>query len=151
MTARSIFTVLFALVSTFMLGLAAGALWMVATLYMRQPMPWLALPLAALLAWTIRHGVRRPGGFAALLCGLATALAVIYVGVLIAAAQIAGSMGLGLVDTLRTAGAGMLWQLTRLGFSREALAWAAVSVVMAAWLGIRPLPLRNNETINSRT
>lgn len=141
MTARSIFALIFALVSAAMLGLAAGALWMVATLYMRQPMPWLALPLAVLLSWAIRHGVRRPGGVAALLCALATALAAVYVSMLIAAAQIAGSMGLGLVDTLRTAGAGMLWQLARLGFSRSDLAWAAVAVVMAAWLGVRPLPL----------
>lgn len=145
MSARLVFTLVFALVSTAMLGLAAGALWMVATLYFRQPLPWMALPLAVLLSWTIRHGVRKPGGLAALLCALATALAVIYVGVLIAAAQIAGSMGLGLVDTLRTAGAGMLWALARLGFSPADLGWAAVAVVMAAWLGLRPLPLRTRD------
>lgn len=142
MTARSAFTLIFALVSAIMLGLAAGALWMVATLYMRQPMPWLALPIAALLSWAIRHGVRKPGAFAALLCALATALAAVYVSMLIAAAQIAGSMGLGLVDTIRTAGSGMLWQLARLGFSWPDLAWAAFAVVMAAWLGVRPLPPR---------
>lgn len=143
MTARSVFTLIFALVSAAMLGLAAGALWMVATLYMRQALPWLALPIAVLLAWVIRHGVRKPGAVAALLCALATALAAVYVSMLVAAAQIAGSMGLGLLDTLRTAGSGMLWQLARLGFSRSDLVWAALSVVMAAWLGMRPLPLRN--------
>jgi vitamin B12 transport system permease protein len=109
---------------------------------MRQPMPWLALPLAVLLSWAIRHGVTKPGAFAAVLCALATALAAVYVSMLIAAAQIAGSMGLGLVETLRTAGTGMLWELARLGVSRPDVAWAIVAIVIAAWLGIRPLPLR---------
>lgn len=142
MTARSIFSLLFALLSTTMLGLAAGALWMVVALFMRQPVPWLALPLAIALSWAIRHGVRKPGSLAALLSALATALAVAYVGMLVAAAQIAGSMGMGLVDALRTAGTGMLWALARLGFSPADLAWGLFAVVIAAWLGLRPLPER---------
>ena len=140
MTARNVFNLLFALLSTTMLGLAAGALWMVVALFMRQPLPWLALPLAVLLSWAIRHGVRKPGAVAALLSAWATALAAGYVGMLVAAAQIAGSMGLGLVETLRTAGTGMLWALARLGFTHADLAWGVFAVLMAAWLGLRPLP-----------
>lgn len=131
-----------------MLGLAAGALWMVATLYMRQPMPWLALPLAVLLSWTIRHGVRKPGALTALLCALATAMASIYVSMLIAAVEIAGSMGLGLLETITTAGADMLLELARLGFSTSDFAWTTLSVVIAAWLGIRPLQQGKKKSLN---
>jgi hypothetical protein len=139
MSARSIGGLAFGVFIAVMLGLAAGALWMVATLYLRQPMPWLALPVAVLLAWAIRHGVRKPGSAAAVMAALATLLAAIYVNMLIAGAQIAGSMGLGLIDTLRTAGTGMLWQLARIGFSTSDLVWAVLAMLLAAWLGLRPL------------
>jgi hypothetical protein len=142
MSARSVAGLLFSIFIAAMLGLAAGALWMVATLYQRQPMPWLALPIAVVLAWAIRHSVRKPGNGAALLAGLATLLASIYVSMLIAAAQIAGSMGLGLIDTLQTAGAGMLWQLARIGFSVSDGVWTVVAVLLAAWLGRRPAPIK---------
>jgi hypothetical protein len=139
MSARSIAGLLFSIFIAAMLGLAAGALWMVATLYQRQPMPWLALPIAVVLAWAIRHSVRQPGNGAAVLAALATLLASIYVSMLIAAAQIAGSMGLGLIDTLQTAGSGMLWQLARIGFSVSDGVWIVLAVLLAAWLGRRPV------------
>ena len=142
MSSRSIFGLVFGVFIAAMLGLAAGALWMVVTLYLRQPMPWLALPIAVILAWAIRNGVRRPGNGAALLAALATLLASIYVSMLIAAAQIAGSMGLGLIDTLQTAGAGMLWQLARIGLSVSEGVWTVLAVLLAAWLGRRPAPLK---------
>jgi hypothetical protein len=139
MSARSIGGLVFGVFIAVMLGLAAGALWMVATLYLRQPMPWLALPVAVLLAWAIRHGVRRPGHVAAIMAALATLLAAVYVNMLIAGAQIAGSMGLGLIDTLSTAGTGMLWQLARIGYSMSDVVWAVLAMLLAAWLGLRPL------------
>ena len=61
---------------------------------------------------------------------------------LIAAAQIAGSMGLGLIDTLQTAGAGMLWQLARIGFSVSEGVWTVLAMLLAAWLGRRPAPIK---------
>ncbi|MBB5358849.1 vitamin B12 transport system permease protein [Rhodanobacter sp. ANJX3] len=142
MSSRSIFGLVFGVFIAAMLGLAAGALWMVVTLYQRQPMPWLALPIAVILAWAIRNGVRRPGNGAALLAALATLLASIYVSMLIAAARIAGSMGLGLIDTLQTAGAGMLWQLARIGLSVSEGMWTVLAVLLAAWLGRRPAPIK---------
>jgi hypothetical protein len=142
MSSRSIFGLVFGVFIAAMLGLAAGALWMVVTLYQRQPMPWLALPIAVILAWAIRNGVRRPGNGAALLAALATLLASIYVSMLIAAARIAGSMGLGLIDTLQTAGAGMLWQLARIGLSVSEGVWTVLAVLLAAWLGRRPAPIK---------
>ena len=134
MSARTVLLFVFALFSTAMLGLAAGACWMVVTLYLGDPLPWLALLFGALLAWAIRHGVRSPGPAAAMLAALATALATVYVNMLIAAVQIAGNMGMGLVEALRTAGIGMLWQLARLAFAPADLGWTALGMLLAGWL-----------------
>ncbi len=128
---------LFALFSAAMLGLAAGALWMVATLYVRHPLPWLALPIGAVLGWAIRAFVRRPGTGAALLAAIATALATFYVNMLIAGVLIAGNMGMGLVATLRTAGAAMLWQLARLALTPLDAACTTVAILLAAWIAWR--------------
>lgn len=138
MTARALFLLVFALFSALMLGLAAGAIWMVATLYLRHPLPWLALPLGALLAWVIRGGVRAPGYLAALFAALATALAAVYVNMLIAGVDIAGAMGLGLINAMRTAGPAMLWQLTRLSLSAADIGWTILAMLLAAWLAGRP-------------
>jgi hypothetical protein len=137
MSARNVFVNAFTLFSACMLGLAAGAIWMVATLYLRQPLPWLALPVGALLAWAIRLGVRPPGPGAALLAALATVLASIYVSVLIAAANIAGDLGMGLIDALRTSGAGMLWQLAHLALAPVDIGWFIAGAVLAATLALR--------------
>lgn len=134
MSVRTALLFVFALFSAVMLGLAAGAVWMVATLYLRHPLPWLALPIGALLAWAIRSYVRSPGSGAAMLAACATALAAIYVNMLIAGVLIAGNMGLGLVDALRTAGAGMLWQLARMALSPADIGWTVLAMLLAAWL-----------------
>jgi hypothetical protein len=137
MSARTALLFAFALFSAAMLGLAAGAVWMVVTLYLRHPLPWLALPVGALLAWAIRSLVRSPGVGAAVLAACATALAAIYVNMLIAGVLIAGNMGLGLIDAMRTAGAGMLWQLARLAWAPADIGWTALAVLLAAWLAWR--------------
>jgi vitamin B12 transport system permease protein len=138
MSARTILLFVFTLFIAVMLGLAAGATWMVVTLYLGHPLPWLALLFGALLAWTIRNGVRAPGRAAALLAALATVLAAVYVNMLIAAVQIAGNMGMGLIEALRTAGIGMLWQLTRLALGPADLGWTVLGTLLAAWLAWRP-------------
>jgi vitamin B12 transport system permease protein len=137
MSARTVLLFVFALFSTAMLGLAAGASWMVVTLYLGRSLPWLALLFGALLAWAIRQGVRPPGPGAAVLAALATALATVYVNMLIAAVQIAGNMGMGLIDALRTAGFGMLWQLARLALAPADTGWALLAMLLAAWLAWR--------------
>jgi hypothetical protein len=137
MSVRQVLVFSFGLFSAAMLGLAAGAVWMVAALYMRQPLPWLVLPLGALLAIAIRNFVRSPGSGAAVLAALATGLAAIYVNILIAAIQIAGSMGMGIVSALRTAGIGMLWQLVRLAVSPADIVWALLAMALAAWIAWR--------------
>ncbi|CAM5269062.1 hypothetical protein [Rhodanobacter lindaniclasticus] len=137
MRARSVPALLFALFSAAMLGLAAGAVWMVAALYSRHPLPWLAVPIGVALAWIIRAGVRRPGVGAMLLAAGATALSMIYVNMLIAGVKIAGNLGLDLIEALRTAGFAMLWQLARLAMTPADLGWTALAMVLAGWLASR--------------
>ncbi|MEO6799002.1 MAG: hypothetical protein ABI178_03595 [Rhodanobacter sp.] len=134
MSVRSVLLFLFASFSAVMLGLAAGAVWMVLALYLRHPLPWLAVPIGALLAWTVRGCVHRPGTGAMLLAAGATALAAIYVNMLIAGVRIAGNMGLGIIDALRTAGFGMLWQLARMALSPADIAWTVLAMLLAAWI-----------------
>jgi len=137
MRARSVPALLFALFSAAMLGLAAGAAWMVVALYSRHPLPWLAVPIGVALAWVIRAGVRRPGTGAMLLAAGATALSAIYVNLLIAGVKVAGSMGLDLIEALRTAGIGMLWQLARMGLTPADFIWTLLAMLLAGWLASR--------------
>lgn len=134
MSARASLIYAFSLFSAAMLGLAGGAVWMVASMYLRHPAPWLALPIGALLAWTIRSSVRPAGAGAALMAAAATLLATFYVNMLIAGVLIAGNMGMGLIEALRTAGVSMLWQLTRMALSPADFAYAASGMLLAAWL-----------------
>ena len=137
MKVRAAFSLLFALVSALMLGLAAGAVWMVPTLYSRHPLPWLALPAGWLLGKAVRHWVRPAGGHAALLAATATFVAVLYVNVLTAAARISGLMGLGLIDSMRTAGLSLLLQLAELGCTPVDDVWFLAGMGIAAFVSFR--------------
>ncbi len=137
MRASSVPALLFALFSAAMLGLATGAAWMVVALYSRHPLPWLVVPIGAVLAWVIRAGVRRPGTGAMLLAAGATALSAVYVNLLIAGVKIAGSMGLDLIEAMRTAGIGMLWQLARMGLTPADFIWTLLAMLLAGWLASR--------------
>jgi len=137
MKIRAVFSFLFALVSALMLGLAAGAMWMVPTLYSQHHLPWLALPVGWLLGKAVRHWVRPAGSNAAVLAAFATFIAVLYVNVLMAAARIAGLMGLGLVDSLRTAGLAMLVQLAELNCSPVDDVWFLAGMGLSAFVAMR--------------
>ncbi|WNL47308.1 hypothetical protein RKE25_06655 [Dyella sp. BiH032] len=142
MSARALLSALFALVSTVMLGLAFGAVWMVPTLFFQHVLPWLALAVGWVLGRMIRGWVRPEPRGAALLAALATALACVYVGVLTAAARVAGLMGMGLVDALKTAGTGLLLDLVRLNLTGADLAWFAAGIALSAWVAWRAAPRR---------
>jgi hypothetical protein len=137
MSARVAFSALFALISTVMLGLAAGAVWMVPTLYLQRPLPWLALPVGWLLGKAVRNWVRPAGRDAALLAALATFTAAIYVNLLTAAARIAGLMGMGLIDAMRTAGFRLLLELATLGQAATDNVWFVIGIVVAALTALR--------------
>jgi vitamin B12 transport system permease protein len=138
MSARTLYSIVFAMFCAAMLGLAAGAVWMLPTVFLRHPQPWLALPVGWLLAMAIRYWIR-PGNArsAALLAAAATLLAAAYVSALIAAARISGSLGIGLVDSLRTAGPNMLLQLARLALTPADAVWFIAGAVLAAIVAAR--------------
>ena len=127
----------FAAFSAAMLGLAAGAMWMLPTMALRRPLPVLALLVGWLLALAIRAWVRRAGRVAAALAAGATMLAAVYVDVLTAAARIAGSMGIGLLDSLREAGLAMLLGLARLALQPVDVVFALAGALLAAWIASR--------------
>ncbi len=137
MKPRDVPLYLFALFCAAMMGLAIGAAWMVAAMYLHQSAPWLALPAGALLAWAIRHWIRRPGSGAALLAAFATLLAACYFNVLMAAILLAGNFGMSLTEAMRTAGTGMLLALARLGLRPVDWVWYALGALLAAWLAWR--------------
>lgn len=143
MSARALFSVLFALVSAVMLGLAFGAVWMLPTLFFQRTLPWLALPAGWILGRMMRGWVRPEPRAAALLAVLGTALACGYVCMLTAAARVAGLMGMGLVDAMRTAGAGLLLDLVRLNATGADLAWFAAGTAFSAWTAWRTAPRRS--------
>jgi vitamin B12 transport system permease protein len=81
--------------------------------------------------------VRPAGGNAALLAALATFVAAFYVNLLMAGARIAGLMGLGLIDALRTAGVELLLQLAELGQGRLDDVWYVIGMGIAAFVAMR--------------
>jgi len=75
---------------------------------------------------------------AAALAAGATVLAAIYVDALTAAARIAGSMGIGLLDALRGAGLSMLLSLARLAVRPADIVFTLAGALLAAWIASRP-------------
>lgn len=128
---------LFAAFSAAMLGLAAGAVWMLPTMALRRPLPALALVAGWLLALAVRSWVRPAGRMAAVLAAGATVLAAIYVEVLTAAARIAGSMGIGLLDALREAGPAMLLALAQMAARPADIGFTLAGALLAAWMASR--------------
>ena len=128
---------LFAAFSAAMLGLAAGAVWMLPTMALQRPLPALALLVGALLALAIRGWVRPAGRVTAVLAAGATVLAAVYVEMLTAAARLAGSMGLGLLDALRGAGLAMLLSLAHLAVRPADIVFTLAGALLAAWIAAR--------------
>ncbi len=134
---RYLFGGLLALLSSLMLGFAAGAVWMLATLFAQHLLPWLALPVGWVLGLTVRRWVWPGGIVAAVIAAGITVLAGIYVAILLAALQIAGGLGLGLIEALQTAGLGMLLSIVRLALTVRPLAWLLAGAAVAAWIAHR--------------
>lgn len=125
-----------------MLGLAAGAAWMVAAMYLQRSPAWLAFVAAGMLGLATRHWLRRPGPGAAALAMVATLLAALYFNVLIAAIRLAANFDMGLVDAMRTAGVAMLVELARIGLAPGEFAGYLLATLFAGWLAWRPAARR---------
>jgi hypothetical protein len=138
MSARRLLGVVFALICTVMIGLAAGAIWLVPTILMSKLMPWLAVPIGWILGRTVRGWVN-PGGRtgAAVLAGIAMIVAAAYLTILVAGARISGSLGLGFFDTLRVAGIALLTDIARMTLTGGDIAWYAAGTVLAVLGALR--------------
>lgn len=121
-----------ACLGAFVLGTTAGALWMLPTLALLRPLPWLAIPVGWLLGVSMRRWIQPAGTFSAVLAALALLLAALYVAALTAAVKIAAMMGLGLIEALVRAGAPMLLALGLHGLAWSDLIWFALGAVCAA-------------------
>lgn len=133
---RALGALVFSAISAAMLGLAAGAIWMLPTVYMRLRLPWLAWPAGAALGFAVaRWSAPRTG--APLLAALATLLASAYVSVLTVAATLAGNMDMGLVESMRAAGTAMLAVLAWLSLSPGQLVWFVTGAALSAWIARR--------------
>jgi hypothetical protein len=131
MTVRQIVGECFALFCAVMLGLAAGAVWLLPTVFLQRPLPWLAVPAGWLLAMAIRQWVQGRRWHAALLAALATAIASLYIRVLISAVNISAMMGYGLIESMHTAGLSMLLDFARIGMSPLDIGWTVAGMVAA--------------------
>ncbi|WP_233843371.1 hypothetical protein [Dyella sp. 2HG41-7] len=137
MTVRQIIGEGFALGCALMLGLAAGAIWLVPTVFLHRPLPWLAVPAGWLLAKAMRKWVHTRKWNAAVLAALAVVVASVYIRVLITTVNIAAMLGYGLIDALRTAGASMLLDLARFGVSKQDVVWGVIGIVVAMVTALR--------------
>lgn len=133
---RATFALAFSLLSSAMLGLAAGAVWMLPTAYLQTRLPWLAWPIGAMLGWAVaRWAAPRTG--TPLMAALATLVAAGYISVLEVAAELAGNMDMGLVEAMRIAGGGMLAALSMLSLTAGQIFWFATGALIAALVARR--------------
>ena len=138
MSARRLLGLIFTLICTAMIGLAAGAVWLVPTILVSKLMPWLAIPVGWLLGRIVRGWVS-PGGRvgAAVLAAIAMILATAYLTILVAGARIAGSLGMGFFDTLRVAGIALLADIARMTLTGGDIAWYAAGTILAVLGALR--------------
>jgi hypothetical protein len=122
----------FALFCAVMLGLAAGAVWLVPTVYLHRPLPWLALPVGWFLAMAIRQWVHGSKTHAALLAALATLVASAYIRVLVSAVNLSAMTGYNLVEAMRTAGLPMLLDFARIALRPQDVVWSFAGATLAA-------------------
>jgi len=140
MTVRQIIGEGFALCCAIMLGLAAGAVWLLPAVHFQRPLPWLAVPAGWLLAIAIRQWVHAKRWNAAWLAAFATLVACTYSHVLTVAVNLSAALGYGLIEVIRTAGLSMLLDLAHLAAGRVDVAWAVVGIAVAAATALRHSP-----------
>jgi hypothetical protein len=138
MTARQLIGECFALFCAVMLGLAAGAVWILPSLLLHRQLPWMAILAGWLLAHGICQWVHQRAWNAAVLASIATVVATVYVHVLGAATTLwEMTSGYGLIGVIRTAGVPMLLDLARFGIGSRDIAWCAGGVIVAALVSLR--------------
>jgi hypothetical protein len=129
---RRLINLVSGLLGAVLFGFAAGATWMVPSMMFGRALPALALPVGWALGYVVRRWLRFEGVPGALLAAGATLLASAYVGCLVAAATIAGMMGVGFAQAISDAGPAMLVSLARLAQGPADLALYLAGAILAA-------------------
>lgn len=112
-----------------------SAVWALVALIVDRQCAWMAVLTAADIALLLRLGRAAPGMPRAAVAVLATLATIVLSNWTIAATQMGGPMGLKLVDSVQRLGIDHAQTLLGLANQPAELAWYAVAVIVALWLG----------------
>ena len=110
-------------------------LWLLVALIVDRQCAWMAVITAADIALLLRLGRAAPGLPRAAVAVVATLATIALTNWTIAATQMGGPMGLKLVDSFQRLGTDHAQTLLGLANRPMELAWYAVAVIVALWLG----------------
>jgi hypothetical protein len=111
------------------------AIWTLLALIVDRQCAWVAVLTAADIALLLRLARAAPGLPRAATTVVATLATILLANWVIAAAQIGGAMGLGLIDSVQRLGTDHAQTLFGLANQPAELAWYAIAVIVALWLG----------------
>jgi hypothetical protein len=112
-----------------------SAVWALLALIVDRQCAWMAVITAADIALLLRLGRAAPGMPRAAVAVFATLATIALTNWTIAATQMGGPMGLKLVDSVQRLGMDHAQTLLGLANQPMELAWYAVAVIVALWLG----------------
>lgn len=115
--------------------LGMAAVWALLALIVGRQCAWMAVLSAADIALLLRLSRARPGIPRALVTALATAATILLANWCIAATHLGGQVGLKVVDSLQRLGTDHAMTLFGLANGPVELAWYAVALLVALWLG----------------
>ncbi len=112
-----------------------SAVWALLALIVDRQCAWMAVLTAADIALLLRLGRGAPGMPRAAVAVFATLATIALANWTIAATQMGGPMGLKLIDSVQRLGTDHAQTLLGLANRPVELAWYAVAVIVALWLG----------------
>lgn len=116
---------------------AFGAIWSLVALATGTRAPWMAVLVAVLICSLLRFNGHPPSFARSAGAVLLSALAVLHANYLMAAGFIAAQMSMGFVDLLWRMGFEMALAVSRAHAEPFELAYYAIALALAGWLGLR--------------
>lgn len=127
----------YGLLTAIMFALAAGAVWCVVALALRHELALISLPIAAIVAWSLRGNGYAETWLGAVLGAVGTTLACFYAQYLLATAEIASIFALPFRESLFKSGFSMTTDLMFKRLDMIDFAVFAAAIVFAALLVAR--------------
>ena len=112
-----------------------SAIWTLLALIVDRQCAWVAVLTAADIALLLRLARAAPGLPRAAVNVMATIATIAIANWVIAAAQVGGAMGFGLIDSVQRLGTDYAQTLFGLANHPSELAWYAIALIVALWLG----------------